>query len=462
MSCTKVFFCWLCCFFLAFPGYSATTGLFSTDVPLVREQQLSAIYWLNKLPKPAELLLSEAQIAERNAETYRLQPELFMLDKLPGSYSAQELNTVIGQVSAIPSTERFYADGALLNEAQWRSYRQNLGLNAVTASNPVRFALVVKRTLLTAFPSADRVFNQEQNLDLNRFQETGLFPGEAVAVLHQSTDKQWYLVRSFNYTGWVPVSDLALGSKEQVLSYGKQEPFLIVTGARVTTAYNPELQAVSELQLDMGVRLPLLSAAETGHRVHGQNPLTSHIVRLPVRQPDGSLEFTAALIPRSQDVHAGYLPFTAENIILQAFKFLGERYGWGHDYNGRDCTGFISEIYRTFGFVMPRNSGQQGNGRYGSNVRFDDNNSTADKLKVLQQARVGDLIYLPGHVAMYLGEAEGQPYIIHDVNGLSYRLPDDSFYTGTLNGVMVTPLLPLHSTADQTYLDRTYAIKSLR
>ena len=23
---------------------------------------------------------------------------------------------------------------------------------------------------------------------------------------------------------------------------------------------------------------------------------------------------------------------------------LGERYGWGHSYNARDCTGFIMEI----------------------------------------------------------------------------------------------------------------------
>src|SRR5690606_10947262 len=129
---------------------------------------------------------------------------------------------------------------------------------------------------------------------------------------------------------------VAIGSKQQVLAYTQQQPFVVITGAKVHTAFNPQLAAVSELQLDMGVRLPLLSAAEAGFNVHGQNPVASHIVQLPLRLADGSLSFTPALLPLSADVQHDYLPFTPYNILAQAFEFLGERYGWGHDYNGRD------------------------------------------------------------------------------------------------------------------------------
>ncbi|HEX5793867.1 MAG TPA: NlpC/P60 family protein, partial [Rheinheimera sp.] len=277
-----------------------------------------------------------------------------------------------------------------------------------------------------------------------------------------SRDKQWQLVRSFNYTGWVKAVDIALGSKQDVLGYSSQQPFLVVTGATVRTAFNPHSSAVSELQLDMGIRLPLLSAADTGFNVHGQNPAASYIVRLPVRNADGRLVFTPALIPRSADVQQGYLPFTANNIIRQAFKFLGERYGWGHDYNGRDCTGFISEIFRSFGFLMPRNSVQQGKGAYGRNVRFSADTNKADKLQAVQQAQPGDLFYFPGHVSLYLGMLAQQPFMIHDVNTLIYPKPDGELYRGTLNGVVVTPLLPLNANAEQSYLDALYAIKSLR
>ncbi|MDX3772559.1 SH3 domain-containing protein [Chromatiaceae bacterium AAb-1] len=453
---------WFGCYLLLSSGSVIANTLFSTDVPLVQEQQQTAGYWLQRLDDADRVLLSAEQITARNTETYRIQPELSVLDQLPDSYSAAELMALIRQISAVPSSPRFYASGAEVSQTQWQDYLQNANTGQIKARNPVRFGLVVRRTLMTGFPTADRVFNQEMEQDLNRFQETGLFPGEPVAILHQSQDKHWYLVRSYHYTGWVAAADIAQGSKTEVLAYQQQAPFLVITGAKAFTAYNPELADISELQLDMGVRLPLLSAKDTGYRVHGQNPLGSHIVKLPRRDADGQLVFTAALIPRSQDVHTGYLPFTAGNIVRQAFKFLGERYGWGHDYNGRDCTGFIAEIYRTFGLIMPRNSGQQGHGQYGRNTRFTADSSGQEKLAALHHAQAGDLIYLPGHVVMYLGTVNEQPFVIHDVNGLSYMQQDGRYYTGTLNGVVVTPLLPLHQSAENSYLDRVYNIKSLR
>jgi len=169
-----------------------------------------------------------------------------------------------------------------------------------------------------------------------------------------------------------------------------------------------------------------------------------------------------AMIGKSKDTNIGYLPFTKQNIIKQGFKFLGERYGWGHDYNGRDCTGFVGEIYKTFGLLMPRNSGQQGKASYGENINFNAESKKQDKMKAISQLEIGDLIYIPGHVVMYLGDDDGQPYIIHDVKGLSYYDEDNKFYQGTLNGVSVTPLLPLHLSKTTSYLDKIYNIKKIR
>lgn len=185
-------------------------------------------------------------------------------------------------------------------------------------------------------------------------------------------------------------------------------------------------------------------------------------MQLPIRDANGDLAFSPALIARHHDVHVGYLPYTEANVINQAFKFLGERYGWGHDYNARDCTGFVLEVYRSMGIDMPRNSSQQGYGSYGETVVYDENSSNDEKLERLAAAKVGDLIYLPGHVVMYIGEIDGQPYVIHDVHGLSYRDAEDQHYEGTLNGVSVTPLVDLGFGANDTYLDRIYAIKSVR
>ncbi|WP_290610442.1 SH3 domain-containing protein [Arsukibacterium sp. UBA3155] len=446
---------------------------------MLSTKHLSADFWLTKVADADQLLLTETQISARNSDTFARQSEMTELASLADSLTAAALRERIEKASATPAQPRFYADGAVLSAEQWRAYQHNLNTDGVQADNPIRFALVVKRTDLRSMPTEDRVHNEQMALDLDRFQETALFPGEAIAVLHRSRDNNWLLVQNYHYTGWVQAKNVALGHRQQVLEYAKQQPFLVVTGARVVTSFTPEMPAISQLLLDMGTRLPLLSTEDTGHNVHGQNPHASYIVKLPLRTPDGSLDFTPALIARQQDVSEGYLPYTAANILQQAFKFLGDRYGWGHDYDSRDCTGFIIEIYRSFGLLMPRNSGQQGEGSYGRNVRFSSQSSHADKLAAIRSAQPGDLIYRPGHVMLYLGEDAGEPFVIHSVHDLAYFTFNDvadadsnakskaavtqpALYRGILNGVAVTPLTPLQLTTDSSYLDKIYAIKSLR
>jgi len=194
----------------------------------------------------------------------------------------------------------------------------------------------------------------------------------------------------------------------------------------------------------------------------GQNPFANYIVKLPTKNAQGKLAFKLVPIPRGQDVRVGYLSFTKQNLVKQSFKFLGERYGWGHDYNGRDCTGFVGEIYKSFGLVMPRNSGQQGKSDYGVNTFFAKEAEKTNKLKAISAMQAGDLIYIPGHVMMYLGQDNGKPYIIHDVKGLGYLDEQGELYRGTLNGVSVTPLLPLHLNKQVSYVDRIYNIKRIR
>ncbi|WP_052750205.1 SH3 domain-containing protein [Arsukibacterium sp. MJ3] len=462
-----------CCFLLVvcLSALCFQQGAYAeSDIPLLKTEQLHARYWLQQLTDANTVLLNQAQISARNVQTYAQQASMTELASLPASFSAAALTAIIVNASANADQPRFYSDGRAVSAAQWQAYQQRLNTDAVRASNPLQFALVLTRTALRSMPTNDRVHNQNMALDLDRFQETALFPGEAVAVLHHSRDQQWWLVQNYHYIGWVQANDLAIGPREQVLAYSKQTPFLVVTGARAYTSFTPELPAISALLLDMGSRLPLMSSNETGHNVHGQNPHASYIVKLPIKNVDGSLGFSPALIARQQDVSLGYLPYTPANIVQQAFKFLGDRYGWGHDYDSRDCTGFIIEIYRSFGIDMPRNSGQQGEGGYGRNVLFSPQSSHTEKLAALNQAAVGDLIYRPGHVMLYLGAANGEPFVIHSVHELAYFSDTNTdttaakpvLYQGVLNGVAVTPLTPLQLTANSSYLDKIYAIKSLR
>jgi len=416
---------------------------YSTDVIGMSETQLSPSHWLDKLAQDNTPLMSQLSITQFNQNLVQNNPYIVEPLAMADSLSKVQLLEKIGSISKPSTHKRFYDNGEQLDQHDYAAYLESTNQNAIKADNPVTFGLVVKRSMLRTFPTLDRVFKWGKDRDLDRFQESGLFPGDAVAILHVSKDQEWYLVQAYNYLAWMPKEDVAIGNKAEIAAFKNDENFIIVTGSKVFTNHVPNHAELSNIQLDMGIRLPLAKRSEYGNALYGQNPFANYIVKLPVRTTEGKLVLKLVPIPRGQDVRVGYLPFTKQNLVSQSFKFLGERYGWGHDYNARDCTGFIGEIYKSFGLLMPRNSGQQAKGDYGQNNFFGKDTAKADKLQAIKHMQVGDLIYIPGHVMMYLGEENSKPYVIHDVKGLSYIDERGEVYRGTLNGVSVTPLLPL-------------------
>lgn len=209
----------------------------------------------------------------------------------------------------------------------------------------------------------------------------------------------------------------------------------------------------------MGSSLPLLTNWPPQQPVNGQSPVAAHVVQLPLRGTDGRLQLVPALVPRGADVRIGALPATPAVLLRQAFKFLGERYGWGNDYDARDCSGFVLDVYRSLGIALPRNTGDQARSPVLRAVAFAAHAPRAQRLKQLAQLRIGDLIHLPGHVMLVIGHAHGSPWVIHDVAGASYRGSDGRVQRAALNGVSVTPLLPLLATDGSPFIDHITRIQ---
>lgn len=251
---------------------------------------------------------------------------------------------------------------------------------------------------------------------------------------------------------------VALGDRQVVFGYVDAAPYRVVTGATVRTVFTPEQPRASRLELDMGVRVPLAKGPPPDQPVNGQTAYTSHVVQLPVRNDDGSLEIVPALLQRNADSAGDYLPLTRANILGQAFKFLGERYGWGHAYEGRDCSGFVSEVYRSMGVLLPRNTGDQAVSPGLVHTPFDKQSSRAERMRAVATLDVGDLIYIPGHVMMVIGELGGVHYVIHDTTGISYDKPDGGRARVKLNAVSVTPLEPLMFNETESYIERMTSI----
>jgi cell wall-associated NlpC family hydrolase len=405
--------------------------------------QLSAQYWVTRTPTAEKALLSPEQLAAQNRRLFAEDPSMSSIESLPASMSRAEIAQRIARLSKMPSRPVYFADGALVDEAWAKVRLDSLALDAIPENQALRFALVVRRASLRTFPATARVFTDPADHDIDRFQESALFIGTPVAILHSSRDGRWRFVLAPNYAAWIEADALAEGGRDAVLAYANRQPARVILGARADTVFTPEDPRVSEVRLEMGQRLPLASVSPD-LPVNGQHPYTSWPILLPVRNAQGGLDFAPALLPKTADTGPAPLPFTRANLLRQAFKLLGERYGWGHDYNGRDCSGFVAEVYRSVGVELPRNTGDQSKSPVLTNrTVFGPQDDRKAREQALAKTQPGDLLFIPGHLMMVLGHVDGKLYVIHDIEGGTVLDDEGKPRRLHLNGVSVTPFAPL-------------------
>ena len=441
---------------------AATLAVPPSGVLGVEEAQLDPAFWVRQAPDVDKVILDAAAIAARNAKLLQVDPTMHDLRALPETLGRAQVAKWIEGISRKPSRALYDEAGKPIPAATLDGLMAALALDKVPESQKTRFGLVVHRAALRTFPTTLRVFSRQGDTDIDRFQETAEFPGTPVAIVHASADGRWLFVVSPRYAAWVERDAVAEGAREQVLGYADRAPYRVVTGAVARTVYTREQPAVSQLALDMGVRIPLAQGLAPDQPVNGQHAYSSYVLELPVRQADGSLAFSPALLQKNADSSADYLPLTRANLIRQAFKFLGERYGWGHAYDARDCSGFVSDVYRSMGVQMPRNTSAQAVSPGLDHTLFTEKDGRDARERAIEQLQVGDLIYIPGHVMMMLGRIDGEPYVIHDTGGMSYRDASGAMRGIKLNEVSVTPLRPLMFNDKQSYIDRMTSIVRIR
>jgi cell wall-associated NlpC family hydrolase len=427
----------------------------------VTDAQLTPDYWIKKAARSERVTLDRAQIESQNTKLLGTDKSVHDIRKLPATLTGAEVRGWIEKLSSRPSGTLHDQHGDPVPAATLDELVNALDLDAISPSRATRYGMVVKRADLRTFPTRLRVFSSKGDTDIDRFQESALFPGAPVAIVHASRDGQWLFVVNDFYAAWIGRDAVAEGAKDEIFAYGSKSPYLVVTGATAKTVFTPEAPAVSELQLDMGVRVPVLADWPANKPVNGQHPYAAHIIALPIRNADGTLSFAPALLPKTADVASDYLPLNDANVVRQGFKFLGERYGWGHSYNARDCSGFVSEVYRSFDVKMPRNTRDQGVSPAFTRIELTSADSHQRRLEILRTLQIGDLVYIPRHVMMVIGHEHGVPYVIHDTTGIAYR-NHDQLVRVPLNGVSVTPLTPLLLGEDKPMIDSIYSIVQIR
>ena len=111
------------------------------------------------------------------------------------------------------------------------------------------------------------------------------------------------------------------------------------------------------------------------------------------------------------------LPLTAEAVARIGNEMMGQPYAWGGLDGKRDCSALTRDLMAPFGIFLPRNSSAQG--RAGRPIPLAGMSNEEKEAAILREAPpFRSLIWLRGHIGLYIGSYQGKAMLFHSMWGL--------------------------------------------
>lgn len=407
---------------LPYGNFTYDKGLYLAEG--VNRDMLYPSYWSNKISDAGRILLSEDEIMALNDKFMREMYEsvdnytgLFNLDRVFVEYTQEEdakfLDTLEGP------TRKYYLGTQELGADYWNNIVTNLNKNSAP-DGACEYAICINRTDFRIYPTADNLGYSPTDTD-DELEISGCLVNDPLIISHKSLDGQWYYVYSEYAKGWMAAKDVAIvPTKEQWKAAMPSGDFLVVTGDYITLDADAVDAELSHMPFYMGTKLQIINAEDI--TIRERSVANCYVVNVPRRDESGYLYYKQALVPISRDISYRYLDYTTENVLKQAFKCLGDTYGWGGSLDSRDCSEYAMEVYRCFGFRLPRNSTYQ-NKMPCNTVEWTTKTPKSTKYINLNNIRPGSILFFKGHIMLYIGEENGKYYVISAM-GRYYTKPD--------------------------------------
>jgi len=266
-----------------------------------------------------------------------------------------------------------------------------------------RRAITTERTNVRALPTRTPFYldphRAGEGFPFNYNQNSALHMNVPLYVSHFSKDRKWAFVRASYAFGWVKVRDIAFVDNAFIHAFENGK--YAITIKDDLRLYDEKGRAVSFVKL--GTLFPI--AKDGKHYLAAKRGAKGKAVIKYVNVD------TPHLIAKKP------LPFTSKNVAKVAKEFYNEPYGWGGSYGCRDCSATTRDFLGVFGIFLRRNSSKQA--QDGKSIYIKGLPRHAKKRKIIQEAEpFRSLLYVPGHIVLYLGHYKGEPVIMHTYWGI--------------------------------------------
>lgn len=397
----------------------------------------TAQYWIDRMTTPDRVIMDTGAILAYNQEIKKQMSqdssaEYYDLDSFGENISGLMLREMMGNVSF--SLKTYFSGERQISAKDWQQYYENCNYDAIADINAVQYGIICERADIRMLPTDDIVTDEPGKTYDDDLQCTALAVNEPVLVLYGSRDGKWCYVMAEEYVGWTHREAIGFcRSREEWSQAAKMDKFLVVTGDRIQTKQIPGNPLSGDYEFTMGTKLCLAENKEWKEDVEIYMPYDNYVVKVPVRDASGTLSYSLLAIPLHEDVSVGYMDYTRANIIRQAFKMLGNPYGWGGECGERDCSAMVRDIFLCFGFRLPRNSGDIAK-LPGKNNAALEGMSEKEVMEKMKGAEPGAILQMPGHVMLYLGCQDKNYFVISARGSAMRRVMINDLHAATSDG----------------------------
>lgn len=219
-----------------------------------------------------------------------------------------------------------------------------------------------------------------------------------VFVSHFSKDKAWAFVQSHYVAGWVRVDNLLFVNEDEIRNFQSYPLEVVVKEGFQTFSLN------ETEELKIGTFFPKKDdkyLLATNNGIKEVSLQENSIKPFPIE-------------------------FNSKNITDLLEQFIGEPYGWGGLKNHRDCSSFTQDFFTPFSIYLNRNSKAQ---TYGHKYLDIYKLSDEEKKEFIVKNAIPflTLIYLKGHIMLYIGSINNEPLVMHNMWGVrTWEFPFNS------------------------------------
>ncbi|MDF2940807.1 MAG: hypothetical protein K0R66_1449 [Gammaproteobacteria bacterium] len=322
-----------------------------------------------------------------------------------GIFANQKLNILkleksqINYLMASPGWNQF----GQRNRPGWvKSIANNMVLP--TYSNIDETAIIVQNTFLRQLPTMAprlnaRTTNPEYRFDT--LQIASVWIGTPAHILQISSDQKWALIKTAWMVGWVPYNAVAYVDSNFIKQWETGHYAAVVKNkASISTEDSEETFTAY-----IGTLLPF-----------DQTVNNTYEILVPTMGPNHEAVVDHAEVDNSI-VSQFPLAATPSNFAKIINQLIGEPYDWGGLRYNSDCSGLMLKIFTPFGVWLPRSSiAQASTGRYVPLLR----KTVQQREQYLLKHGVPfmTLVYIDGHIMLYVGKYQGEPIIFHNLWGL--------------------------------------------